>query len=258
MGSPPVPQDANRETPPPMTVFEQILTADAENLLKLIFKTAANRDRQAQGRRSREIARRLGLTHGQLICAVGFNPHIRDLPDVVTILGFSSYDALAQARNEYFTIDLYDRLGIKDVLAIYLAVVKDPWHQQIMQYLLVNRLKRIEERIEATVNSLIIERYKKEMRSIYGDGVAQLEFVEQRLRNTHSGFRALLGEVLLIVESRLVPVGDIFFRDNILPEEKRRLIIKGLVPRELILARLQEPTLSAQERRVLEEQLRVM
>ncbi len=258
MGPPPVAQDASREIPPPMTVFEQILTAHAEDLLKLVFKTAANRDRQAQGRRSREIARRLGLTHGQLVCAVGFNPHIRDLPDVVTILGFSSYDALAQARNEYFTIDIYDRLGIKDVLAIYLAVAKDPWHQQIMQYLLVNRLKRIEERIEATVNSLIIERYKKEMRSIYGDGVAQLEFVEQRLRNTHSGFRALLGEVLLIVESRLVPVGDIFFRDTILPEEKRRLIIKNMVPRELIEARLRESDLSAQERRVLEEQLRMM
>ena len=241
-----------------MTVFEQILTASAEDLLKLVFKTAASRDKQAQGRRSREIARRLGLTHGQLICAVGFNPHISELPDVVTILGFASYDALAQARNEYFTIDLYDRLGIKDVLAIYLQVAKDPWHQQIMQYLLVNRLKRIEERIEATVNSLIIERYKKEMRSIYGDGVAQLEFVEQRLRNTHSGFRALLNEVLMIVESRLVPVGDIFFRDAILPEEKRRLILKNLVPRELIVARLQDPNVSAQERKVLEEQLRVM
>lgn len=241
-----------------MTVFEQILTASAEDLLKIVFKTAVARDRQAQGRRSRDIARRLGLTHGQLICAVGFNPRIRDLPDVIAILGFASYDALAQARNEYFTIDLYDRLGIKDILAIYRAVAQDPWHQQIMQYLLVNRLKRLEERIEATVNSLIIERYKKEMRAIYADGVAQLEFVEQRLRDTHSGFRALLGEVLLIVENRLVPVGDIFFRENVLPEEKRRLIIKNLVPRELVVARLQDADLSAHERRVLEEQLRTM
>jgi hypothetical protein len=241
-----------------MSVFETILTASAEELLKLVFKTAATRDKQAQGRRSREIARKLGLTHGQLICAVGFNPHIKDLPDVVTILGFATYDALAQARNEYFTIDIYERLGIKDILAIYLQVARDPWHQQIMQYLLVNRLKRIEERIEATVNSLIIERYKKEMRSIYGDGVAQLEFVEQRLRDTHSGFRALLNEVLMICESRLVPVGDIFFRDAILPEEKRRLIVKGLVPRELVEARLAETTLSPQERKVLEEQFRLM
>lgn len=241
-----------------MSVFDEILTAPAEELLKLVFKTAAARDKQAQGRRSREIARKLGLTHGQLLCAVGFNPTIRELPDVVTILGFSGYDALAQARNEYFTIDIYDRLGIKDILAIYLQVAKDPWHQQIMQYLLVNRLKRIEERIEATVNSLVIERYKKEMRAIYGDGVAQLEFVEQRLRNTHSGFRALLNEVLMIVETRLIPIGDIFFRDAILPEEKRRLIVKGLVPKELVVARLQDQTLSAQERKVLEEQLRVM
>jgi len=240
-----------------MSVFEQILTASAEDLLKLVFKTAAARDRQAQGSRSREIARKLGLTHGQLLCAVGFNPHIRDLPDVVTILGFPSYDILARARDEYFTNDVYDRLGIKDVLAIYAQVAQDPLHLEVMQYLMPARLKRIEDKIEATVNSLVIERYKKEIRGIYSDGVAQPEFVEGRLANTHSGFRALLNEVLLIVEHRMVPVGDIFFRDSVLPEEKRRLIAKGLVPRDLIVARLAEPDIPPQERKVLEEQLRL-
>jgi len=104
---------------------------------------------------------------------------------------------------------------------------------------------------------MVIERYKKEVRGIYSDGVALPEFVEGRLANTHSGFRALLNEVLLVVEHRLVPVGDIFFRDAVLPEEKRRLIAKGLVPRDLIVARLAEPDISAQERKVLEEQLRL-
>lgn len=240
-----------------MSVFEQILTASAEELLKLVFKTAAARDKQAQGSRSREIAHKLGLTHAQLLCAIGFNPHIRELPDVTTILGFPGYDALARARDEYFTHDVYNRLGIKDVLAIYGQVARDTQHQQVMQYLMSARLKRIEERIEATVDSMVIERYKKEMRGIYSDGVALPEFVEWRLANTHSGFRALLNEVLLVVEHRLVPVGDIFFRDTVLPEEKRRLIAKGLVPRDLIVARLAEPDVSAQERKVLEEQLRL-
>lgn len=241
-----------------MSVFEDLLTASAEDLLKPLYRAAAGRDKDAPGRRSRAIAQFLGLTHCQLICAVGFNAHINDLPDVTSLLGFGSYDALAKARNEYFVSDIYDRLGIKDVLAIYLHVARTPRHLEIMQYLLTGRLRKIEERIEATVNSLIIERYKKEMRAIYSDGVAQFEFVDERLRNTHSGFRALLNEVALIVESRLIPVGDIFFRPNILPEEKRRLIVKGFVPRHLIEARLAEADISAQERRVLEEQIRLM
>ena len=95
------------------------------------------------------------------------------------------------------------------------------------------------------------------MRGIYSDGVALPEFVEGRLADTHSGFRALLNEVLLIVEHRLVPVGDIFFRDTVLPEEKRRLIVRGLVPRELIVARLAETDVPPQERKVLDEQLRL-
>lgn len=241
-----------------MSVFEEILKANAGDLLKALYKAAAAREENATGRRSRAIAKNLGLTHCQLLCAVGFNSHIHVLPDVTTLLGFAGYEALAKARNEHFINDIYDRLGIKDVLAIYQHVARDPRHHQIIQYLLTGRLHRIEERIEATVNSLVIERYKKEMRAIYADGVAQFEFVDERLNNTHSGFRALLNEVTMIVESRLIPVGDIFFRENILPEEKRRLILKGFVPRHLIELRLEDPDIPPRERKVLEEQLRLM
>lgn len=241
-----------------MSAFEQILTAPAEDLLKLVFKTAAASDRNPQGRRSREVAQRLGLTHGQLICALGFNAGIRELPDVTMILGFSDYDELARLRNEYFTHDVYERIGIRDVLAIYAAVAHDRWNLELMQHLLPIRLQRIEDRIERTVSSLVIERYKKEVRSLYADGIAQPTFVEERLAKTHSGFRALLNEVLLIVQHRVVPVGDIFFRDSVLPEEKRRLVAKGLVPRELVEARLAEPGLESRERAVLEEQIRLM
>jgi hypothetical protein len=247
-------------SPPIITtsMFEQLLAASTEDLLKILYKAAASRDKDSQVRRSRAIAKNLGLTHCQLLCAVGFNSNIHDLPDVTTLLGFSSYDALAKARNEYFTTDIYERLGIKDVLAVYSHVARDPQHLQIMQYLLTSRLRCIEERIEATVNSLVIERYKKEMRAIYSDGVGLLEFVEERLRNTHSGFRALLNEVSLIVENRLIPVGDIFFRDNILPEEKRRLIVKGLVPRYIVESRLEDPQISERERKILGDQLQLM
>ncbi|MGD9600354.1 MAG: hypothetical protein AB7O21_00415 [Gammaproteobacteria bacterium] len=241
-----------------MSVFEDILTADTAALLKALYKAASTREETVTGRRSRMIAKNLGLTHCQLLCAVGFNSHIHELPDVTTLLGYPGYDALAKTRNEYFVNDMYDRLGIRDVLAIYQHVARDPRHLQVLQYLMSARLRRLEERIEATVNSLVIERYKKEIRAIYADGVAQIEFADERLQNTHSGFRALLNEVTLMVESRLIPVGNMFFRENILPEEKRRLIVKGLVPRHLVESRLEEADIPPKERKVLEEQLRLM
>lgn len=239
-----------------MSKFQDILTSTGEDLLKVLYKSSAGAGGKSPAS-PREYARSLGLTYAQLVCALGFNPNIRDLPDVVEIVGFESYESLARERNQYFANDIYDRLGIKDVLAIYLAVPNDMQMLEVMQYLLSNRLRCIENRIEATVNSIVIERYKKEMRAIYNDGVAQIEFAEERLSQTHSGFRALLNEVVMIVEARLIPIGDLFFRDTILPEEKRRLITKGLIPKSLVEQRLEDEAVSPQERKVLEEQLRL-
>ncbi len=242
---------------PTMAKFEEILRSSGESLLKLLYKTSSGAGNKSAAS-PREYARNLGLTYAQMVCALGFNSNIQDLPDVVEIVGFDSYDELARERNEFFANDIYDRLGIKDVLAAYLHVPNDMQMLEVMQYLLINRLHHIENRIEATVNSIVIERYKKEMRAIYNDGVAQIEFAEGRLSKTHSGFRALLNEVVMIVEARLIPVGDIFFRDTILPEEKRRLIIRGFIPKELVEKRLADGTVSPQERKVLEEQLQLL
>lgn len=240
-----------------MADFQEILTSSGEGLLKLLYRSGNGANHTAASS-AREYARNLGLTYAQMVCALGFNSNIKELPDVIEILGFPSYDALAHERNDFFASDVYDRLGIKDVLAIYLHVPNDMQMLAVMQYLITNRLKHIENRIEQTVNSIVIERYKKEMRAIYNDGVAQIEFAEDRLSKTHSGFRALLNEVVMIVDARLIPIGDIFFRDTVLPEEKRRLIVKGLIPRGLVEQRLAETSVSAQERQMLEEQLQLL
>ena len=237
-------------------MFNKILSAIGEELLQLLYKSKSNIGKKNPT--SRDFARDLQLTSAQFTCALGFNDEIESLPDVVAISGFDDYQNLADIRNEYFMTDIYNRLGIRDVLSIYTHVAKNPKNQQLMQYLLQRRLEQIEARIEATVNSIVIERYKKEMRSIYNDGVAQIDFAEKRLANTHSGFRALLNEVSMIAESKLIPVGDIFYRDGILPEEKRRLIMRGLVPQNLVEDRLLDQAISPQERKVLEEQLRAM
>jgi hypothetical protein len=243
-----------------MSRFEEILTARSEDLLKTLYKSATGQDERAAAglARSRRVARNLGLTYPQLVCAVGFNAGIQDLSDVLAVMGFESYDALAHERNVAFTTDIYHQLGIKDVLAIYQHVPRCQPLLEVLQHLLVRRVQKLEDRIEATVNSVVIERYKKEMRALYNDGVAQLDFAEQRLSNTHSGFRALLNEVALIAESRLIPVGDLFFRESILPEEKRRLMIRGLIPRDLVLTRLADKRISQQERAVLEDQFKLL
>ena len=190
------------------------------------------------------------------MCALGFNHDITELADIVAVAGFESYDALARERNLAFTTDIYQQLSVRDVLAGLPARDRQSRHARGHAAPAATAAGGgFEGQIEATVNSVYIERYKKEMRAIYNDGVAQIDFAEQRLAQTHSGFRALLNEVALIAESRLIPVGDLFFRDTILPEEKRRLIIRGLIPRELIEARLADAEISAQERRVLEDQL---
>ncbi len=245
-----------------MSRFEALLTASSEKLLKTLYRTAASaHGDEASGAgsaRAHALAKHLGLTYPQLVCALGFNHDITELADVVAVAGFESYDALARERNLAFTTDIYQQLSVRDVLAVYQHVTGNLAMLEVMQHLLQRRLEAIEGQIEATVNSVYIERYKKEMRAIYNDGVAQIDFAEQRLSQTHSGFRALLNEVALIAESRLIPVGDLFFRDTILPEEKRRLIIRGLIPRELVEARLADADISAQERRVLEDQLVVL
>ncbi|MCZ6770543.1 MAG: hypothetical protein O7G83_00980 [Proteobacteria bacterium] len=241
-----------------MSRFEEILTASSEDLLKTLYKSSSTQDESAASSRAKKTAKNLSLTYPQLVCAVGFNAQIQGLSDVLAVIGFDSYEALARERNQAFTTDIYQQLGIRDVLAIYVHVANHLPLLEIIQHLLTRRLDRIEERIEATVNSMVIDRYKKEMRAIYNDGVAQIDFAEERLSKTHSGFRALLNEVALIVESRMIPVGDIFFRDSILPEEKRRLMIRGLIPRELVLSRLAEPNVSEQERAVLEDQIKLL
>ncbi|MCC6203085.1 MAG: hypothetical protein IT494_08795 [Gammaproteobacteria bacterium] len=232
--------------------FETILLASGEDLLKRLYQ-AAQTDRSTDRGRKRRLARALGLSFGQLLCGVGFNRHIRELPDIVALLGYSSYDALAQRRNTMFATDIYDELRMRDVLSIYSSAKDNLPLLEIIQHLMRRRLEHIEQHIETTVSSSIIERYKREVRAIYGDGIASVDFAEQRLDRPANGFRALLNEVVLIAEHRIIPIGDLFFRDTLFPEEKRRLIGKGLVPPRLIHLRLADADVAPAERDVLLE-----
>lgn len=238
----------------PMATISDFLNATPEKLINYLFPASANKNLTPK-QRIRRIAYRLGMRSSQVLCGIGFNPAIGNLPDVIDALGYTSLDELVQERNTAFVEDVYLKLSIEDILALYESI-KNQYHLiDMMQYLLPRRLNIIEQHIEATVNPLVIERYKKEMHAVYSTGIAQIDFAEARLNNTHSGFRALINEVMIIVDTKLMPVGDIFFRDTVLPEEKRKLLKRGLVPMDFVRARLEDNSIPERERQVLEEHL---
>ena len=238
-----------------MASFKEILNFSEEELLQLLYKF--NVSEKIIEDKAEAIAIRLKLREAQLVCAVGFNKSVRKLPEIAPILGFENYDSLANARNSFFTMDIYKLLTLDNILSIYAIVRDDVKNKQIMEYLLSSRLETIEKRIEETVNSLIIDKYKEEMRAIYSDGVVGIDFVETRLDKSDSGFRALLNEITLIVENKILPVGDVFFRETVLPQEKRKLLDKGLIPRDLIETRLCDPNITDVEKKILYDHLKM-
>lgn len=237
-----------------MSTFNEIITAEEEELLQRFYKHTNNA--VSTGNRLSDLAKKFRLHTEQLLCSVGFNVNAKFLPEILPILGFATFNELVQERNHIFTSDIYKRLSLDNVLKIYDVIKSDPETLQVMQYLLRSRLEKVESRIEATVNSLIIDKYKAEIRAIYNGGIASIEFAEERLKKSNSGFRALVNEVSIIVESKMIPAGEIFFRDSILPEEKRKLVNKGLIPKELIQSRINDESIMLEEKKVLLDYMR--
>ena len=237
-----------------MTGFKEIIFANNEELMQFFYKL--KNDKIPLDDRLNQAAITLRLRTAQIVCAFGFNRAARDMTELLPILGFITYDEVASARNDVFTTDTYKYLSLDNILNIYTAVKDDPDSLQLMPYLLKKRLDNIENIIETTVNSLIIDKYKAEMRCIYNEGIANIEFAEERLNRHDSGFRALLNEVNIIIESKLIPAGDIFFREKILPEEKRKLLNKGLIPKELIQSRLEDEATPQEEKVILYDYLK--
>jgi hypothetical protein len=236
-----------------MSTFSDILTGEEEDLVKLFYSFCAKENPDDNKKNLASASKKLKRKPAQLILALGFNGNIRNLDEIYTALGFTSLEELTNERNEIYINDIYQDISLDNILTLYSTVKDESEVLQVMQYLLKNRLANIESKIEATINSLIIEKYKAEMRAIYADKIADIDFAEERLNNTESGFRALLNEACIITESRLIPAGDIFFRETILPEEKRKMLSKNLIPVELVESRLEEQNISQQEKQMLNE-----
>jgi len=238
-----------------MPIFDDILFESEEALLQRFYKF-----RQAgpgSPNQLAAIAESFKLRQEQLVCAFAFNPAARYLTEILPVLGFATFNELAQERNNIFTTDIYKRVSLDNIVKIYEKIQKDVETLEVMQYLLKTRLEKIEGEIESTVNSMVIEKYKAEMRAIYSFGIANIDFAEERLDKLDNGFRALLNEVSMIVENRIIPVGEIFFRDTILPQEKQKLLNKGLIPKELIQSRINDASIKPDEKKILTDYLRL-
>ena len=178
-----------------MSKFNLILHAKEEELLQIFHEFGKIKAPLEQ--RLDIVAREMQTRKAQIICAVGFNSNASRMPEICPLLGFESFEELVKQRNDIFTTDIYKYVTLENVLTIFGTVREHPENLQVMQYLLKRRLINIERQIEATVNSLIIEKYKAEMRAVYNDGIADIEFAEERLNTQDSGFRALLNEVCI-------------------------------------------------------------
>lgn len=235
-----------------MSLFSKILTATSVDLIKILPELCAQ-DIPTEQSVLEYIAKKTRMHPEQIILATGFNHNIRDFGAIATKLGFDETEALAKAGQDIYITDVYEKISLDHILMLY-HMIKD--HEDIIgmiQSSLESRVKNIESKIEATVRSGTIDRYKIEMKAIYADNIAHIDFAEARLNSSENGFRALLNEVCIIAESRLIPIGDIFFRNSILPEEKRKLLNKRLIPINLVESRLQDDHITRQEERMLKD-----
>ena len=234
-----------------MIGFTELLTASDDQLVKIFYKIKIDQNDDFI-KRINKIAAQLGLNHAQLVCAVGFNKNIRDLTDIISVLGFRDYKLLSYRQNELFTTDTYQQLAIDNILDIYSARLEDVQIMESLRELLMPRLEHIEADIEKNEDPSHIISYRMEVHSIYTSGIADKKFAEQRLKKNIGKYRTIANEIGVIVEAGHIPASNLFFMETISPEEKKELIEQKHISSEMVKNRLQNSKISSEERDMLE------
>ena len=235
-----------------MISFTELLTASDADLVKLFYRIKVE-PHDDFIKRINKIAALLGLNHAQLVCALGFNKNIRDLTDIISVLGFRSYKLLSYRQNELFTTDTYQQLAIDNILDIYSARLEDDQIMGTLRNLLMPRLEHIETEIEKNDDPGRVISYRMEVHAIYRSGIVDKNFAEKRINKTSiSKFRLMANELGVIVEAGLIPASNLFFIDSISPEEKKDLIERKHITEDMIKNRLQNQKISIDEREMLE------
>lgn len=235
-----------------MPSFREVLTATDAALVKFFYRLKPSEHTDFI-QKINHAAAQLGLNHSQLVCALGFNKNIRDLTDILSVVGFSSYKLLSYRRNELFTTDTYHHLDIDNVVDIYSEYLEDPDILATLRELLLPRLDNVERKIAAGGDPAIVISYKMEVHSIYAGGIVTADIAMSRIERPNGDLRTMVEEVQLIVDENIVPPGNLFFSDYLLPNEKRYLIEAGKVDHGMIRNRLQNEEISEDERQMLED-----
>jgi hypothetical protein len=237
-----------------MPSFTELLTASDDELVRIFYKTSTD-DEADFIKKINMVAAQLELNHTQLVCAIGFNKHIRDLTDIQQQLGFRSYKLLTYRQNELFTTDTYTQLSIDNILDIYSERLEDQEVMDTLRELLHPRLEHIEADIEKTDDPAHIISYKMEIHSIYTSGIADKTFADERLNKSIGKYRLMANEANVIIDAGYHPPSNLFFMDSLSSEEKRDLIEAGHISNDMIKNRLQNAKISEEERELLEEHL---
>lgn len=235
-----------------MLSFTELLTASDEDLVKIFYKVKSSPNDDFIVRINK-VAAQLGLNHSQLVCALGFNRHIRDLEDIYSMIGFRSYKLLSYRCNELFSTDTYKQLSIDNILDIYSERLEDQQILDSLRDMLKPRLENIEKDIAKSEDPSHIISYRMEVHSIYTAGIVGKDFAEYRLGRNIGKFREMANEVNMIVEAGLVHPSNLFFLDTLSPQEKKDLVVGGHINKDMIKNRLQNKNISQEEREILEE-----
>ena len=235
-----------------MASFREILIASDADLVKTFYSVKAGQDPDFI-KKINAVAAQLDLNHAQLVCALGFNKNIRDLTDILSVIGFSSYKLLMYRRNELFITDTYDELDIENVVDVYAEHIEDEEILKTLRELVRQRLTNIEKKLAALADPATTISYKMEIHSIYTGGIATADMISARIEAPIGDMRLIADEVQLIVDSEFMPAGNLFFSDALLPAEKRTLIDDGHIDQAMIKNRLSNEEISEDERQMLED-----
>ena len=234
-----------------MPSFTEVLTASDAELVKMFYKISVD-DSEDFILKINKAGSQIGLNHTQLVCALGFNKHIRDLPDIYSTLGFRSSKLLSYRCNELFQTDTYNQLSIENVLDIYSERLEDQQILKAIKELINPRLSNIEEYISEHDDSNHVFSYRMEIHSIYSAGIVNREFAEERLQMNNSRYRALSDELNAIIQAELIPPSNLFYNNDLSPEEKIKLIENHGISTDMIKNRLQNKSITEEERDLLE------
>lgn len=235
-----------------MVSFTELLTASDADLVKIFYKVKSDPNDDFIIRINKAAAQ-LDLNHSQLVCALGFNRHIRDLADIFSSIGFRSYKLLSYRCNELFSTDTYNQLGIDNILDIYSERLEDQQILDSLREMLLPRLEHIETDIDKNQDPGHTISYRMEIHSIYNAGIVDQSFAEQRINKDIGKYRILSDEVLVMVDAGFFPGSNLFFLDSLIPEEKKMLIDNNHINPEMVKNRIQNPKISTEEREMLED-----